>query len=131
MAKTCLGCNRSGDTTTREEVEALLSSGTSAGLRYLASVDEARNVRIYTEPLATDTITLAWGADGFSDGYGQPLDEGACPVGVWCGVTNILPATTVQPFFVESATYTVGEGYTPTARDVTQPSDTLRVTNAY
>lgn len=110
---------RDGDTTVGQVVRELLESGTSNGLRLLATVTEARELRIYEQPEAEDVddAELFLLIDGrLQDKWGRFVSHKAL-AGVWGALKDVLPATLdmgliADPslFFVERVEYPVSEG---------------------
>lgn len=119
---------RDGDGTALKEIEELLEAGTTSGRRLLATITQAREVRVYEEPEMTDSnIEIYVQADGKPvNRWGNKLVLPACPVAIWCGLKDVIPATLdvsrmADPtkFFVEEASFNVQNmAWTPTPRGV-------------
>lgn len=78
---------RDGDADALTEIETLLESGTSAGVRMLAAVDPHRRVRVYSEPDPSDALRLS--LDGtLTDMYGGTVKKSTCPAGVWARIID-------------------------------------------
>jgi len=102
---------RSGVYRLRTEVESLLSTGTSTGRRYLATVSPARRVSIYRAPLPAVATDYGISAAGeLFDPAGRPVMPWWGTVGVWARLRSVIPASAdvvriANPsrFFIERA----------------------------
>lgn len=84
---------RDGDTNAQEELEQLLQHGTTGGRRLLCEVTRERVLRVYEEP-APGARDLLLRSDGsLRDYLDAPLPAGACPVGRWARLVDVIPAT--------------------------------------
>jgi hypothetical protein len=106
---------RNGDSDAQFEIEELLEIGTSTNRRMFADVDEERNVRIWEQPASSDAILM--GADGlFRWRTNAPIEQDACPAGVWVMPSNIVPSNVdltlllgLQGYLLEESEYVVAE----------------------
>jgi hypothetical protein len=101
---------RSGDDRLKAEVEDLLRSGTTAGRRYLASVDLARKASIYRAPLPGSADYGITSAGELTDPAGQPVPPWRGVVGVWARLRDLIPTSAdttrlanASRFFIEGA----------------------------
>jgi TPR repeat protein len=111
---------RNGDSTGLYEMEKLLQSGTTNGRRLLAETTPSRYLRIYEEAAKPTNPKNCYGLD--ADGLlyfqsGAPVDLTQCPVGMWCHLVDVIPATVdlsvisdPSLFFVDCAEYDVQKG---------------------
>jgi hypothetical protein len=84
---------RDGTKTVREELEALLATGTAAGRRMLARVDQYRRIRIYEEP-APDEADYLLKSDGtLENRYSIPVQAHRCPHAGWARLKDIIAPT--------------------------------------
>lgn len=84
---------RDGDTNAQAEGEQLLQHGTAGGRRLLCEVTRERILRVYEEP-APGARDLLLRSDGsLRDHLDAPLPVGACPVGRWARLVDVIPAT--------------------------------------
>lgn len=104
---------RDGEETGQAVAEGLLAAGTSSGYRMLAQVTVSRWVRIFTAGLAEDA-RFVWGDDQvLRHVQGSPVEEGLLPVGEWVHLDDAYVAGAwagLSPFFVERASWRVGQG---------------------
>jgi hypothetical protein len=103
---------RSGDTTAKDELEALMDIGTSAYTRILSRVEMDRSVRLWAEPTG---ITANHMYEIHSDGKlyfrgGGPIDQHMNPVGSWINTEKVIDrakyfgaVADAQAFFCERA----------------------------
>jgi len=107
---------RDGSLKAKDEIEALLDSGSGDGRRMIAEVTEQRIMMIKKRPDPTSAIdnvqvTLD---NRWLDIAGSKLDEGYLPVGKWVEVRNlpadIAAAARVNPFYVGFAEFTADTG---------------------
>jgi hypothetical protein len=111
---------RDGDTGGLYELRKLLAAGTSNQRRLLAEVTRARQLRVYEEPAqpASPADTLGIDATGKLTAAKQTAyDDSLCPVGVWCHLVDVVPASVdfsllADPtvFFIEEASYDPASG---------------------
>lgn len=109
---------RTGDRTALDEVIDLLNSGGAGGRRLLASVDVDRRLQVWEEPASTSVGYVLKGKDGALLTKEQyPVRPYLPPVGVWCRLTDIIPATAdvtkmIDPTlqFIEGATWSNENG---------------------
>jgi hypothetical protein len=83
---------RDGDTNAQAEIEQLLAVG-SNGRRLLAEVTRERWLRLIEEPAPGVRDYLLRSDGTLRDYLDAPLPEGACPVGVWARLVDVVPAT--------------------------------------
>lgn len=84
---------RDGDSTAKDCIEELLTSGTANKRRMLATVDANRRIRIYEEPVSDNRDYLIRD-DGHMDTWmSLPLEDFDIPAGVWARLRDIIPAT--------------------------------------
>lgn len=99
---------RTGDRRAIDELEDLLATTGSNGRRLLAKVDTNRTIKIYAEPLATDSDYLLTKNKQIKTASGQYWEEGMLPVGKWL-IRDGLPSGTdimiQRSIFVEEAVY--------------------------
>lgn len=73
---------RTGETTGRDEAQALLRAGVAGGKRLLAEVSLTQDLVLYEEPTASSTADPVWlGAAGLAGPGGGMWDVGLLPVG--------------------------------------------------
>ncbi len=108
---------REGDRSAREEVEALLRTGSGGGRRYQAEVDSSRRVIVYTEPEPGAADWGIWSDGHVTDATGARVPPGACPVGMWVKAMDLPPVIAsgqqmADPtrFMVERAEWNVEDG---------------------
>ncbi len=106
---------RAGDTAGLYELQGLLSAGTANNRRLLCEVTQDRYLRIYEEtPKPNKTKdSYALGQDGkLMTAALTPIEQSLCPVGIWCHLDKVIPAsvdlslvTDPNLFFVEEAEF--------------------------
>jgi hypothetical protein len=111
---------RNGDSTGLYELLKLLSIGTSSSRRLLAEATYNRYLRIYEETIKPSIVQNSYGLDSKGIIYfpnGAHIDLETCPVGIWCHLVDVIPATVdlsivADPslFFIEQAEYDAGAG---------------------
>lgn len=112
---------RSGDSTGLYELEKLLVIGTDNDRRYLAEATRGMYLRIYEEPAKPSSPSGAYGLDAegnlYFPGTRNPVSAELCPVGMWCTLIDVIPATVnldviANPamFFIEAAEFDVARG---------------------
>lgn len=84
---------RDGYTTALAEANAILLAGTTNKRRLLASVDRWRRVRVYEEAAQGSADYLLRSTGELRTQYDTPVPLEACPVGVWCKLVDVLPAS--------------------------------------
>lgn len=104
---------RRGDATALDEFKRLLEVGTPALRRLLATVTEARALRVYVEPVYDPRAPKFYvGIDGqVTDRHGRRVTH-TCPVGDWAQLREVLPPNwdtsrlaDVSGVFIERAEY--------------------------
>ncbi len=111
---------RNGDSTALYELEQLLLTGTTNDRRLLCEVTPERYLRVYEEPARPDasTASYALGKGGvLMTQYLTLVEPEYCPVGVWCHLADVIPATVdlsiiADPnlFLIEEASYNPARG---------------------
>lgn len=111
---------RDGDTAGLYELEKLLNAGTSTDRRLLCEVTRNRYLRVYEEPAKPDKAidSYALSRDGqLLTAALTPIDTSLCPVGIWCHLHDVIPASVdlsliADPtlFLIEEAAYDVQKG---------------------
>ncbi len=121
---------RDGEETGQAVAEGLLAVGTSSGYRMLAQVTESRWVRIFSEGLPDDA-RYVWGDDQvLRHVQGSPVEDGWLPVGEWVHLDDAYAAGAwagLSPFFVERASWRVGQGLSLEAAGQRSVADRLGV----
>jgi len=108
---------RNGDTVGSYELEKLLNTGTVNDRRMLCEVTRSRYLRVYEEPAKPSNAraSYALNADGVLMMENlTAMDQSLCPVGIWCHLQDVIPASVdlsliSDPtlFLVEEAEYDV------------------------
>lgn|SRR5574340_26088 len=106
---------RVGDTTGLFELLKILDGGTANFRRLLCEVTPNRYLRVHEEPEAPANPLESHGLTKekrLVTRYGTPVDEAACPVGIWCHLVDVIPPTVdlsmvADPslFFIEEAEF--------------------------
>lgn len=125
---------RDGDTTALAEIEDLLISGTSGGMRLAATVTPERIARIFAEPAQGAGDYYMDRAGQVYDAYQNKLTPGVCPVGIWLELSEVVPATvnvsklaSPQAAFIDRSEYDVARGiYAPLSRGVPSPWEIVK-----
>jgi hypothetical protein len=124
-AATLLQEYRNGDALLQDEIQELMTVGSTANLRVLATVDQFRNLKFYEEPQNFFSINHSLTYDNrLYDRYGNLIPPQDCTVGVWAnlkewehvsvGSERVSPPS---PIFIERAIYDIETGvYQPEAR---------------
>lgn len=116
---------RSGENSGLFEIQGLLESGTSTGLRLLCGVSQQRELIVWVEPdLNMNAIELFIRPDGKAVNAFNIEVNSQCPVGVWARLKDVVPGSLdigilADPsvFFVEEASYSISENrYIPVPR---------------
>jgi hypothetical protein len=108
---------RNGDTVGSYELEKLINTGTVNDRRMLCEVTRSRYLRVYEEPAKPSNAraSYALNADGVLMMENlTAMDQSLCPVGIWCHLQDVIPASVdlsliSDPtlFLVEEAEYDV------------------------
>lgn len=108
---------RDGDTIVQDELVELMECGGANSRRLLALVDIDRRLRVWEEPANTDCIYRLNRYGELLDRFYTPVDEYAPPVGVWCRLTDVIPANadvsklnTPELQFIEGAQWSTDNG---------------------
>lgn len=118
-----LSSYRDGDTTAREEIEALMAAGTTNGRRILARVDQARRI-IWSEEPAPTSIGYHLKRDGqlFGAASGAAVRAYLPPVGVWVlladmpGTADVSRLIDASKQYMRAAEWARDKGLTPLFR---------------
>lgn len=122
---------RNGDVTAKTCIDEMLESGSSTGVRLLATVNRERRLRIYAEPTAASMAGREFQLlrDGrLVNVLDMPLDKSRPQVGVWAKLRDILPDALNQSLFIEEAEYIAERdsiGYT--TRGAMNPMDIFKI----
>jgi hypothetical protein len=118
---------RNGELPAFDELETLLDTGTSAGVRLLARTTPTRGAVVYAK---TDksTARYAW-QDGakLTDLFGQDAEPGTLPAGEWVKLgdaATLGPWAALSPAFVERAEYNANSGWSLEPEGAADPFDT-------
>lgn len=87
---------RDGDSLALYELESLLATGTTNNRRLLCEVTRNRYLRVYEEPARPAAINASYalGNSGvLTTQYLTYVDNTLCPVGEWCHLADVVPAT--------------------------------------
>lgn len=99
---------RVGDRRALNEIEDLLATTGSNGRRLLARVDKDRSIKVFAEPVATESDNLLTKNKEVKAASGQYWEVGVLPVGKWL-IRDGLPAGTdimiQRSVFVEEAVF--------------------------
>jgi hypothetical protein len=101
---------RDGDTTAKDEIEALMNQGVSGGRRYLATVLPSRDVTITQEDAPTTFGYINVAGDLF-DNNGSAYERSAAVCGLWVKPRDVnlnglgLALSNDGATFIEQATY--------------------------
>lgn len=121
---------RDGEETGQAVAEALLAAGVSGGFRLLAQTTPTRWVRIYGEDSGTNA-RYVWGDDQvLRHVQGDAAEEGWLPVGEWVHLDDGYVSGAwagLSPFFVERASWRVGQGLSLEAAGQRSVADRLGV----
>lgn len=121
---------RDGEETGQAVAEGLLAVGTSTGYRMLAQTTAERWVRIFSEGVNTDA-RYVWGDDQvLRHVQGSPVEDGWLPVGEWVHLDDAYVSGAwagLSPFFVERASWRVGQGLSLEAAGQRSVADRLGV----
>ena len=121
---------RNGEETGQAVAEGLLAAGTSTGYRMLAQTTAERWVRIFSEGLSADA-RYVWGDDQvLRHVQGSPVEEGWLPAGEWVHLDDAYASGAwagLSPFFVERASWRVGQGLSLEAAGQRSVADRLGV----
>jgi len=111
---------RDGDTTAYYELMKLLDTGTTNNRRLLCEVTPWRGLRVYEEPAKPTDIENSYAIDATGRiirKYDREMPQEECPVGMWCHLKDVIPAsldlsklTDPSLFFVEEASFDVETG---------------------
>jgi hypothetical protein len=105
---------RDGELLAYDELETLLDTGTSAGVRLLARTTPARGAVVYTKQDKT-TVRFAWqNGERLTDLFGQDVEPGLLPAGEWVKLgdaSTLGPWAALSPVYVERAEYSAGSGW--------------------
>lgn len=126
---------RDGDATALSELEDLLTSGTTNGLRLLATVTRHRRLRVYEEPASGSSDYYLLSDGTLTDAYGAPIEPHLCPVAVWARLKDVILAAAVltkladaTKLFVEESEYDARGGrLILRAKDTPSPWDLVRL----
>lgn len=103
---------REGDTTGKSEIDALLSSGTSAGVRLLAATTVDGVLKIYAQPSAGEDDLMLRNNGRISWQSGSYINDGWLPVGKWLKIGDIPPnvdvLSSLASIFIERAEFRDG-----------------------
>lgn len=123
---------RAGDNTALDVMTTLLRAGTADGRRLLATVTPERRLRIVAEAAAAGAALQVKPNRQFSDRFGNPLPDGALPVGQWVlqdGIPQVSAVVSMSPLFLEEAEYDIQKGViSPTWRGLSSAWDLSRIT---
>jgi hypothetical protein len=108
---------RAGDTVGGYELGLLLDTGTANSRRLLCEVTRNRYLKVYEEPAAPanprDSYALTEKGELLSNVL-TAIDQSLCPVGVWCHLQDVIPASVdlsmisdPSLFLIEEAEYDV------------------------
>ena len=103
---------RSGDTTAYSELLDLLNTGTSNDRRLLCEVTRNRYLRIYEEPEKPSKNSDSDGLNRNNElvnAYNVRLDDSYCPVGYWCSLKDIVPASVDYSLISDPSIFMVDE----------------------
>jgi len=122
---------RNGDVTAKTCIDEMLESGTSTGVRLLATVNRERRLRIYAEPTAASVAGREFQLlrDGrLVNALDVPMDKSRPQVGVWAKLRDVLPDPLNVAMFIEEAEYNAEKdaiGYT--TRGAMNPMDMFKI----
>ena len=122
---------RNGDVTAKTCIDEMLESGTSTGVRLLATVNRERRLRIYAEPTAASVAGREFQLlrDGrLVNALDVPTDKSRPQVGVWVKLRDVLPDALNTAMFIEEAEYNAEKnsiGYT--TRGAMNPMDMFKI----
>ncbi len=105
---------RDGELLAYDELETLLDTGTSAGVRLLARTTPARGAVVYAKQDRT-TARFAWqNGERLTDLFGQDVEPGFLPAGEWVKLgdaATLGPWAALSPVYIERAEYSAGSGW--------------------
>ena len=111
---------RDGESVGLYELEKLLNTGTINSRRLLCEVTRNRYLRVYEEPAKPTTARSSYALNKNGQLTMENLteiDQSLCPVGVWCHLQDVIPASVdlsmvADPslFLIEEAEFDVAEG---------------------
>ena len=118
---------RDGELLAYDELETLLDTGTSAGVRLLARTTPARGAVVYAKQDKT-TARWAWqNGERLTDLFGQDAEPGYLPAGEWVKLgdaATLGPWAALSPAFIERAEYSAGSGWSLEPEGAADPFDT-------
>lgn len=129
---------REGDTTTLDEINKLLETGTSNGLRMLANINENRTFKITEEPLNCASSNFRIRSDRKLRTFSNVVMESSkIYPGVWITIEDVVPSAVdvskiagIDTFFMEEVDYyTQSNVFVPRAKNARNPWDTALVEN--
>jgi hypothetical protein len=119
--------HRDGELLAYDELETLLDTGTSAGVRLLARSTSTRGAVVYAKP-DKSTARFAWrDGDRLVDIFGQDAEPGILPAGEWVklgDVSTLGPWAALSPAYIERAEYSASSGWSLEPEGAADPFDT-------
>lgn len=105
---------RDGSLFAADAAQELLDTGDGSNVRLIATINPQRWALIRKQPDST-SARFVWREGALFTLQGKPVSPGLLPVGEWCVIDNPIllqgALATASPFFIESASYTVDQGW--------------------